>query len=231
MKRQLILTFSILSISLFISCSKKDEPTPSSNQNPTSFYFKGKLGDSTFNFFNDVNNMYSGFNSESQVFADASTNYNRIVKFEEGAMWSRVDYNISPPDTEYHLFMLYLKTIDIADDNYDFPVKSDLDNIYTIGKNTLFSVESLNYPYEKSDGWSLMVYDSKGEAWSTYSTTPNQSNSYVNIVSRNNVNIPSGGSAYCIKGDLSCTVYNSTGQSKLLTGEFYQIVSDYTKIY
>jgi hypothetical protein len=233
MKKTLFLTISIITIFQIVSCSKKDEPTSTGqSQSPTSFYFKGKLGDSTFTLYNDVNYVYSGFNQNSQVYAEASTNYNRIVKFDEGSMWSRVDYTIFPtPSPDYYIFMSYNKVIDIADDNYNFPTISDLDNIYTVGKSTLFSVEAASTSNYNSDGWQITVYDSKGEIWSTFNANSNQSSSYVNILSRNNVNIPNAGAAYCIKGDLSCTVYNSSGQSKVFTGEFYEIVSDYSKIY
>ncbi|MCU0418004.1 MAG: hypothetical protein MUE33_12550 [Cytophagaceae bacterium] len=216
-------TFSFISFILLSACSKKKDETilPSNITLNQPHYVNGKLGTSSFSIQQGQNRNFDGTTSSSMTVYDSNTGEENYY-FLEGNSW----INLSTLSGSFLYSMTYTKFYTSVPNS--FPTLNDLNSIYFLGRSTLFSQEDATLKMGYSEGWTISYKDEQGEIWSSQYTNANQSASYVDITWTGN-EVINRMTYFVIKGKLSCTMYNSNGDSKIFTANFYNIASDYSK--
>lgn len=220
---------------LFItSCKKKNDdpaPAPVVVKPPVSsvpaYYFDGSFGDTKMSYKEGVNNYYTGSVSSSVETYDNATDES-TYHFSEGGTWTKIIYHgFNPPTMSDGFSIVYNKILSDIDP-YKFPTQADLDAMYPIGTSKLFSTTSTG-SYE-NDGWRISILDNAGKSWDSYYPSGDQSESFVTISSRGS-EVINKNKVFSLTGSFSCKVYDEDGNSKVFSGKFYQIFSDYSPVF
>ena len=105
--------------------------------------------------------------------------------------------------------------------SYSTPSYTQVNNLFPIAKSTAFSiVNSNNTNGDYTNGWVVSLQDVKGINWSTDTNPATQTNSYVTLTSKADTTT-NGTPMMRVKGSLSCTLYDSVGTAKVLTGNLF----------
>ena len=217
------------------SCKKKSDPSPSSsstnnsnnNSNTTSnaaFYFVGSFGGSPVSYQESVNGFidaaFSSSNTE-YVNATSTTNYYYSV----GTYWSIFSI-VNMNSVESQPFSIAYNYTDV-NVQYSTPSYAQVNSLFPLVKSTAFSVvNASNSNGDYTNGWLVTLQDAKGINWSTATSPSNQTNSYVTLTSK--ADTTANGEPFMrVKGSLSCTLYDSVGTAKVLTGNFVHLMVSY----
>jgi hypothetical protein len=234
-KKRFSSTLFILLICIGIaSCQKKSDPSPSSssnnnnnNSNTTSnaaFYFVGTFGGSPVSYQESVNGFLDGaFSSSNTEYINATntTNYYYYV----GTEWSILSY-VNSNLVESQPFTIAYNYTDV-NVQYSTPSYAQVNSLFPIAKSTAFSVvNSNNSNGDYTNGWLVTLQDVKGINWSTATSPATQTNSYVTLTSKADTTA-NGEPMMRVKGSLSCTLYDSVGTAKVLTGNFVHLMVSY----
>jgi|GEM_PF-5251010 hypothetical protein len=222
----------LILISLFSCAKKKSDPTPSNtnNNNTTTpapaFYFTGTFGGSPISYQESVNGFLDGaFSGSGTEYVTGANSTTANYYYNVGTQWSIFKIVNSNP-VESQPFSIGYNYTDM-NVSYSTPSYAQVNSLFPIAKSTTFSiVNTSNSNGDYTNGWVVNLQDVKGVNWSTATSPSTQTNSYVTLTSKNDTTA-NGSPLMRVKGSLSCTLYDSVGTAKVLSGNFVHLMVSY----
>lgn len=203
MKKTKILILSLLCLTLVIGCKKKD----TSDLEPTSFYTTGLDVNSFYGTIDGID--YEYIEQQDDVSGGVGTNKVLNVGSYSTAKYST---NLYYYDNDEDIAGVDIGTLGfIASD--DTPTNSEFEDFVKKGV--------YNYSIDAEDGIEFFWMDDNGTEWSTSLGTANQTGSSFEIVEVKETTSFFGDYTITFRATFNCTLYDGTGQKKVLTNGSY----------